>query len=95
MWFAEEMDAGGNYLSAKQCVTCATGTLNFPTRDRYSCVGCPDKNMTFSPSFQCLCNSGFTQVCLSLTTCVCVDVDALITLVVFRLLFVLIVAHIW
>ncbi|EFC48821.1 hypothetical protein NAEGRDRAFT_62841 [Naegleria gruberi] len=52
-----EIDAGGNYLSAKQCISCGSKSIPHPS-NRYLCSPCPDPLMQASTDgTSCVCPS--------------------------------------
>ncbi len=85
-----EKDAGGNFLSEKACVECATGLrvisqaeniagVVYPA-DLYTCRSCPSLNMSFTVDGTCECDEGFTRLGVNVigpSTCISTEkVDA-------------------
>ncbi len=85
-----EKDAGGDFLSEKACVECATGLrvifqaesiagVVYPA-DLYTCRSCPSLNMSFEADGTCACDEGFTRLGVNVigpSTCIATEkVDA-------------------
>ena len=59
-----EIDAGGNFLSAKQCISCGSKSIPHPS-NRYLCSSCPDPLMQASTDgTSCVCPSSHQLVSL-------------------------------